>query len=93
MCPSSFVTISAAVRGNAAFTVSDLEARREGPSFTVDTLHALRARHPGARGGGVAHAPVQADPVAIDPITGFVEALVDLGAGPAAPAADPPELH
>ena len=38
-----------AVRGNPAFAVSDLEALRTGPSYTVDTLRALRARHPGAR--------------------------------------------
>ncbi len=38
-----------AARGNPAFEVSALEARRRGPSFTVDTLQALRARHPGAR--------------------------------------------
>jgi nicotinate-nucleotide adenylyltransferase len=37
-----------AVRGNPALGVSDLEARRAGPSFTVDTLGALRRRHPGA---------------------------------------------
>lgn len=38
-----------AVRGNAAFEVSTLEARRLGPSFTLDTLRELRALHPGAR--------------------------------------------
>ena len=38
-----------AVRGNPAFAVSDLEVRRTGPSFTLDTLRAVRARHPGAR--------------------------------------------
>jgi nicotinate-nucleotide adenylyltransferase len=38
-----------AVRGNPAFQVSDLEARRGGPSFTVDTLRALHARDPEAR--------------------------------------------
>ncbi len=38
-----------AVRGNPAFTVSDLEARRAGPSFTVDTLRHFHARQPGAR--------------------------------------------
>ncbi len=39
----------AAIRGHAAFEVVPLEARRRGPSFTVDTLRALRARFPGAR--------------------------------------------
>jgi len=38
-----------AVRGNRAFTVSTLEARRAGPSFTVDTLAALARLHPGSR--------------------------------------------
>lgn len=38
-----------AVRGHRGFAVSDLEARRDGPSFTVDTLRHLRAAHPGAR--------------------------------------------
>ena len=38
-----------AVRGHSAFAVSTLEARRRGPSFTVDTLRALKAAHPGAR--------------------------------------------
>lgn len=35
-----------AVRGNPAFEVSTLEARRPGFSFTVDTLRALHRRHP-----------------------------------------------
>jgi nicotinate-nucleotide adenylyltransferase len=35
-----------AVRGNPAFAVSDLEVRRNGPSYTVDTLRALTAAHP-----------------------------------------------
>jgi len=38
-----------AVRGNPAFTVSGFEARRAGPSFTVDTLRHFGARQPGAR--------------------------------------------
>ena len=38
-----------AVRGNPAFVVSAFEARRAGPSFTVDTLRHLRGRQPGAR--------------------------------------------
>ena len=38
-----------AVRGNPAFTVSGIEARREGLSFTVDTLRHFHARQPGAR--------------------------------------------
>lgn len=38
-----------AVRGNLAFVVSALEARRAGPSFTVDTLRYFHARQPGER--------------------------------------------
>lgn len=37
-----------AVRGNAAFAVEPMEVRRPGPSYTVDTLRSLAARHPGA---------------------------------------------
>ncbi|HEY8346571.1 MAG TPA: nicotinate-nucleotide adenylyltransferase [Symbiobacteriaceae bacterium] len=35
-----------AIAGNDAFVFSDLELRREGPSYTVDTLRAVRALHP-----------------------------------------------
>jgi len=38
-----------AVRGQPAFTVSTVEARRRGPSFTVDTLSQMQRRHPRAR--------------------------------------------
>jgi nicotinate-nucleotide adenylyltransferase len=38
----------AAVRGRPGFRVSSLEARRRGPSFTVDTLRALKRRWPRA---------------------------------------------
>lgn len=37
-----------AVHGNRGFKVSTFEARRGGPSFTVDTLRALRRAHPRA---------------------------------------------
>ena len=35
-----------AVKGLDGFEVSDLELRREGPSYTVDTLRQLSAQHP-----------------------------------------------
>jgi nicotinate-nucleotide adenylyltransferase len=35
------------VAGLAAVEVSDFEARRAGPSYTVDTLESLTSRHPG----------------------------------------------
>ncbi|HVP15128.1 MAG TPA: nicotinate-nucleotide adenylyltransferase, partial [Terriglobales bacterium] len=38
-----------AVRGEPAFRVSDLETSRHGPSFTLDTLRRVKARHPEAR--------------------------------------------
>ena len=38
----------AAVRGNPAFAVSTIEARRSGPSYTADTLAAIAKAHPGA---------------------------------------------
>ncbi len=37
-----------AVAGHAAFRVDDLESRRQGPSYTVDTLAELHARVPGS---------------------------------------------
>jgi len=38
-----------AVRGNSRFAVSDIEVRRRGKSYTVDTLRAIKRRYPGAR--------------------------------------------
>ncbi|MBM4160183.1 MAG: nicotinate-nucleotide adenylyltransferase [Ignavibacteria bacterium] len=38
-----------AVRGNPHFSVSDLEVRREGISYTVDSLRVFKRRHPHAR--------------------------------------------
>jgi nicotinate-nucleotide adenylyltransferase len=37
-----------AVRGNPAFAVSTIEARRAGPSYTADTVAAIARAHPGA---------------------------------------------
>jgi nicotinate-nucleotide adenylyltransferase len=39
----------AAAAGDPRFAVSDMEIRRAGPSYTVDTLRALRREHPGAQ--------------------------------------------
>ncbi|HET7229103.1 MAG TPA: nicotinate-nucleotide adenylyltransferase [Longimicrobium sp.] len=38
----------AAVEGDPLFAVDPLELERSGPSYTVDTLRELQARHPGA---------------------------------------------
>ncbi len=38
-----------AVRRNGRFAVSDIEIRRRGKSYTVDTLRAIKERYPGAR--------------------------------------------
>jgi len=43
-----FKMASLAVRGNACFAVSDIEIKRRGTSYTVDTLRCVKARHPGA---------------------------------------------
>jgi len=40
--------LKAAVAGDPRFEVDDLELRRAGPSYTVDTLRELRARYPAA---------------------------------------------
>jgi nicotinate-nucleotide adenylyltransferase len=37
------------VRGEPGLAVSDLELARGGPSYTIDTVRAFRARHPHAR--------------------------------------------
>ncbi len=37
-----------AIKGNAYFTVSDMEIKRGGRSYTVDTIEALRQSHAGA---------------------------------------------
>lgn len=40
--------VRAAIAGDARFAADGLELERGGPSYTVDTLRALHARHPGA---------------------------------------------
>jgi nicotinate-nucleotide adenylyltransferase len=40
--------VRAAVAGDPRFAADGMELEREGPSYTVDTLRALHARHPGA---------------------------------------------
>ncbi len=44
-----YAMASLAVAGHSAFTVSDVEVRRPGPSYSVDTLEALAGEWPGAR--------------------------------------------
>jgi len=39
--------VRAAVEGDPRFVADDVELRRAGPSYTVDTLRELAARHPG----------------------------------------------
>jgi nicotinate-nucleotide adenylyltransferase len=40
--------VRAAIAGDPRFEADPLELERAGPSYTVDTLRALQARHPGA---------------------------------------------
>lgn len=44
--PLRLEMVRAAVAGDERFAVDDLELRRAGPSYTVDTLRALRRRDP-----------------------------------------------
>ena len=44
-----YAMASLAVAGHSAFTVSDVEVRRPGPSYSIDTLEALAGEWPGAR--------------------------------------------
>ncbi|MDD3294357.1 MAG: nicotinate-nucleotide adenylyltransferase [Geobacteraceae bacterium] len=39
--------VSMAIEGNPFFSVSDLEGRREGKSYSIDTLRVLRQHYPG----------------------------------------------
>jgi nicotinate-nucleotide adenylyltransferase len=48
--PSAFhrmEMVRLAIAGNPAFIPSDIEIRRGGRSYTIDTIEALRAEHPG----------------------------------------------
>jgi nicotinate-nucleotide adenylyltransferase len=80
-----------AVRGNPAFTVSGFEARREGPSFTVDTLRHFRARQPGARfyllmgADSLADFPHWREPAEIARLATLVVAARPVGPGAGAP--------
>jgi nicotinate-nucleotide adenylyltransferase len=47
--PVRMEMLTAAVAGDTRFVVSDVEIRREGPSYTVDTLRELRSHRPDAR--------------------------------------------
>ncbi len=40
--------LRAAIRGRPGFGISDVEIKRGGVSYSIDTLRALRRRHPGA---------------------------------------------
>ncbi|MGH7264887.1 MAG: nicotinate (nicotinamide) nucleotide adenylyltransferase, partial [Candidatus Rokuibacteriota bacterium] len=44
-----YAMISLAVAGHPAFAASDVEVRRPGPSYSVETLEALAGEWPGAR--------------------------------------------
>lgn len=41
--------LAAAIADEPAFTMDDCEIQRDGPSFAIDTVNMLRARHPGAQ--------------------------------------------
>jgi nicotinate-nucleotide adenylyltransferase len=38
--------VSLAIAGNPFFSVSDIEGKREGKSYSIDTIHGLRAEYP-----------------------------------------------
>jgi nicotinate-nucleotide adenylyltransferase len=38
--------VKLAIAGNPFFTVSDIEGKREGKSYSIDTIHALRVKYP-----------------------------------------------
>lgn len=47
--PVRLELVKLAIDGNPRFATSDIEIRREGASYSVDTLRTLRRRHPKAR--------------------------------------------
>jgi nicotinate-nucleotide adenylyltransferase len=53
--------VKLAIAGNEAFEASAMEIEREGPSYTVETLEALRAEMPGAQFWFVVGADALAD--------------------------------
>lgn len=82
-----------ATAGNDRFEVSDAEVAREGVSFTVDTLRALAAEHP----GDAWHLILGGDSLAAFPSWREPEAIVALArllvyARPGAPLDVPPAL-
>jgi nicotinate-nucleotide adenylyltransferase len=44
--PARLAMLEAALQGDARFEIDALELKREGPSYTVDTIQAIRSRHP-----------------------------------------------
>lgn len=85
-----------AVRGNPAFTVTAFEARRAGPSFTVDTLRHFHARQPDARfyllmgADSLADFPNWHEPAEIARLATLVVAARPGSAGPAPDARSRP---
>lgn len=45
--PARLAMLEGALLGDARFEIDALELSREGPSYTVDTIEAVRQRHPG----------------------------------------------
>jgi nicotinate-nucleotide adenylyltransferase len=41
-----YAMIQLAIRGNSNFAVSDIEIKRRGPSYTIDTIRELKKRYP-----------------------------------------------
>ena len=88
-----YAMVALATAGSSGFVPSDVELRRAGPSYTVDTVRALRAAHAGAEVVLIVGAdnlrllPTWKDP---DEILGLVELAVVGRPGEASPGAPPP---